>query len=130
MLACRLSSNLDRLLNTIRLAGVDLLSGLGDLLKNSLVREGGDDLGGLILEGDFVALNTLKLLEDAVDSARAAAAAHGNAELVGVGVGHCEKWFVVFVNVRLKLKKMAGYQLKMQRVEQGWGPCWKVGIDL
>jgi hypothetical protein len=49
------------LLNTIRLAGVDLLSGLGDLLKNSLVREGGDDLGGLILEGDFVALNTCKI---------------------------------------------------------------------
>lgn len=33
---------------------------------------------------------TVKLLEDAIDGARAAAAAHADVELVGVSVGHCE----------------------------------------
>jgi hypothetical protein len=50
------------LLDAIRLARLDSLSGLGDLLEDGLVREGGDDLGGLVLEGHLVALNTCKIL--------------------------------------------------------------------
>jgi hypothetical protein len=49
------------LLDTIRLGRLDSLSGLGDLLEDGLVREGGDDLGGLVLEGDFVALDAYKI---------------------------------------------------------------------
>lgn len=47
----------DRLLDTVGGGGVDLLAGLGDLLEDGLVGEAGDDLGFLVFEGDFVALN-------------------------------------------------------------------------
>lgn len=35
-------------------------------------------------------MHTVELLEDSVDGTGAAAAAHGDVELVGVSVGHCE----------------------------------------
>lgn len=58
ILVQRLGGDLDRLLNTIRLARVDLLASLGDLLEDGIVGEGGDDLGGLVLKGHVVALDT------------------------------------------------------------------------
>jgi hypothetical protein len=51
------SRDSDGLLDTVGGGGVDLLAGLGDLLQDGLVGEAGDDLGLLVLEGDFVALN-------------------------------------------------------------------------
>ena len=42
--------------------------------------------------GEFFSL-TVKLLEDSVDGTRAAAAAHGDVELVSVVLSHCECWF-------------------------------------
>ncbi|EWG52977.1 hypothetical protein FVEG_17044 [Fusarium verticillioides 7600] len=108
ILVQRLGGDLDGLLNTIRLARVDLLASLCDLLEDGIVGEGGDDLGGLVLKGHIVALDTCKgmllaaasgrsgrihtveLLEDSIDGTGAAAAAHGDIELVSVSVGHCE----------------------------------------
>jgi hypothetical protein len=52
-----LSSDLDRLLDTIRLARVDLLAGLCDLLEHGIVGKGSDNLGGLVLKGHIVALD-------------------------------------------------------------------------
>lgn len=49
--------NFDGLGDTIGGSRVDLLARLGDLGKDSFVGELGDDLGGLVLEGDFVALD-------------------------------------------------------------------------
>jgi hypothetical protein len=57
ILVRRLGSDVDRLLDTVRLARVDLLASLGDLLEDGIVGEGGDDLGGLVLKGHIVALN-------------------------------------------------------------------------
>lgn len=56
----RLGGDLDRLLNTIRLARVDLFASLCDLLEDGVVGEGGDDLGGLVLKGYVVALDTCR----------------------------------------------------------------------
>lgn len=58
ILVQRLGGDLDRLLNTIRLTRVDLLASLCDLLEDGVVGEGGDDLGGLVLKGHIVALDT------------------------------------------------------------------------
>ena len=49
--------NLDGLFNAIRRRRVDLLAGLGNLRQDCLVGEARDDLGGLVLEGDFVAVD-------------------------------------------------------------------------
>lgn len=51
------SSHLDRLLNAVRLGRVDLLARLGNLFEDRLVGEVGDDLGRLVLEGDFVVVD-------------------------------------------------------------------------
>lgn len=103
------SGHLDGLLDAVGLGRGDFLARLGNLGEDRLVGEVGDDLGGLVLEGDFVALDacgtlaacapgwrgkgngeehTVKLLEDAVDGAGAAAAGHCDVELVGVR-SHC-----------------------------------------
>jgi hypothetical protein len=79
--------NRDGLVDTVGLGRVDLLASLGNLLEDDLVGKLGDDLGALVLEGNFVALDAVELLEDAVDGAGAAAAAHGDVELVGVRHG-------------------------------------------
>ena len=52
-----LSSNLNRPSLAIYSSRVNLLAGLGDLLKDSLVGEVGDDLGALVLEGHVVAFD-------------------------------------------------------------------------
>lgn len=49
--------DLDRLLNTVGGGRVDLLASLGNLGEDGLVGQGGDDLGGLVLEGDLVAVD-------------------------------------------------------------------------
>lgn len=51
------SRDLDGLSNAIGGSRVDLLARLGNLGKDSFVGELGDDLGRLVLEGDFVALD-------------------------------------------------------------------------
>lgn len=84
--------------NVVRLAAQDLLVGLGDGVVDGLVAQRvlSSDCRRLVLEADVVAVDTLKLAEDAVDSAGAAAAGHGDLELVGVqslgggNVRHCE----------------------------------------
>ena len=53
----RSSRDLDRLVDTVRLGRVDLLARFCNLGQNSLVGERGDDLGTLVLEGDFVAFD-------------------------------------------------------------------------
>lgn len=53
----RSSRNLHRLLNAIGRRRIDLLARLGNLAQDRLVRQSGDDLGGLILQRDFVALD-------------------------------------------------------------------------
>jgi hypothetical protein len=57
--ACSDMSRLDLLLLSVGLARLDLLAGLLDLLQDGIVveRVGGDNLGGLGLEGDVVGLN-------------------------------------------------------------------------
>lgn len=57
-LSLRSSGDFNRLLDAVGLARVNLLARLGDLLEDDLVGQGGDDLGGLVLEGDVVALDT------------------------------------------------------------------------
>ena len=52
------SGDLDGLSNAVGSSRVDLLARLGDLGKDSFVGELGDDLGRLVFEGDFVALDT------------------------------------------------------------------------
>lgn len=48
------SWNLDGLVDAVSLARVDLLACLGNLLEDRLVGESGDDLDGLVVEGNIV----------------------------------------------------------------------------
>lgn len=57
LIPLRSSRHLNRLVHAVRLGRVNLLARLGNLGQDRLVREPGDDLGGLVLEGDFVALD-------------------------------------------------------------------------
>ena len=107
------SARLYRLRSPIRLARVHLLARLLDLLEHSRVVDArfGDNVRGLLVERDVKGLDTcivasvrtvadvaiavrkrleltVKLLEYALDCAGAAAAGHGDVEVVGV-VGHC-----------------------------------------
>ena len=54
----RSSRHLDGLLHAVSLGRVYLLARLCDLSEDGLVRQRGDDFGGLVLEGDFVAFDT------------------------------------------------------------------------
>lgn len=51
------SGHLDGLFDAVGLGRVDLLARLGNLGEDLLVGEVGDDLGALVLERDFVALD-------------------------------------------------------------------------
>jgi hypothetical protein len=113
------TSALHRLRNTIGLARVDGFAGLLDLLQNGCVVQVllGCDGCGLALEGDVEVLDacedacqlllygwewgiwkavrlTIELLQHALHGAGAAAAGHGDVELVVV-LGHFEWWFGV-----------------------------------
>merc|ERR1712000_34157 len=79
--------DLHALLLAVGRRAVDLLARLADLLEDGLVGQVGDDLCGLVLEGDFVRVDAVQLLEHAVDGTGAAAAGHADVEFVGVRHG-------------------------------------------
>lgn len=60
----RSSRNLDRLVDTVSLGRVNLLARLCNLGQDRLVGKRGDDLGALVLEGDFVAFDAWGLFPD------------------------------------------------------------------
>lgn len=66
------SGHLDGLSDAVGGGRVDLLASLGNLGEDGLVGEGGDDLGVLVLEGDFVALDAWEMvrLADGTNSKR------------------------------------------------------------
>uniref|UniRef100_A0A1Y1LA40 Uncharacterized protein n=1 Tax=Photinus pyralis TaxID=7054 RepID=A0A1Y1LA40_PHOPY len=78
------SRDVNRLFNAVSRGRFDRLARLCNLGQDGLVGQASDDLGSLILEGDFVAFDTIQLLQNTVNSSGAAAAAHGDVELVGV----------------------------------------------
>jgi hypothetical protein len=70
---------------SVNLGRVDRLACLGDLFVDGLELEAARyDLGSLCVERDFVRVDAIELLDGAVNSTRAAAAAHGDVELVSV----------------------------------------------
>jgi len=74
-------------------ARLDFLASLLNSGKDGLVWEllFSVNLCGLILEGHLIGIDAVELLEDALNSAGAATAAHGHVELVGVS-GHVEEY--------------------------------------
>lgn len=90
------TSALHRLRNTVGLARVDGFASLLDLLQNGCVVQVllGCDGCGLALEGDVEVLDAIELLKHALHGAGAAAAGHGDVELVVV-FGHFEECFGV-----------------------------------
>lgn len=123
----------------VGLARVDLLARLADRLEHRLVRQAGvrHNRRRLALQGDLVALDACELLvtverekgmqlicllrhtfqplQDAVDGAGAAAAGHGDVELVGV-VGHCE----VFVREKARLCVEVRVKVSCKLFVVGW----------
>lgn len=56
-MALRCCGHLDRLLHAVSRGRVDLLAGLCNFGEDSLIRQIGNDLGGLVLQGNLVTVD-------------------------------------------------------------------------